>query len=208
MALIPKELIKAKTFGQLILVTGPTRSGKSDWAEALALKTQQPVLYIATSQTDPDDLEWQARIAAHRDRRPSDWMLWEVPQDLTTALSEAPRDHCILIDSLGTWLANTLEQSTDQWQQTQAALLEVLQQRSHQMIFVAEEVGWGVVPAYPAGRLFCDRLGELVRRIGVLADRVYLVTAGYALDIKQLGEPVPQDIKEHQALTDTFEPER
>lgn len=134
MALIPKELIKAKTFGQLILVTGPTRSGKSDWAEALALKTQQPVLYIATSQTDPDDLEWQARIAAHRDRRPSDWMLWEVPQDLTTALSEAPRDRCILIDSLGTWLANTLEQSTDQWQQTQAALLEVLQQRSHQMI--------------------------------------------------------------------------
>lgn len=203
-----QHTVNLENFSQLILVTGPTRSGKSDWAEALALKTQQPVLYIATSQINPDDLEWQARIAAHRDRRPSDWMLWEVPHDLTTALSEAPLDRCILIDSLGTWLANTLEQSTEQWQQTQSALLEVLQQSSHRMIVVAEEVGWGVVPAYAAGRLFCDRLGELVQRIGILADRVYLVTAGYALDIKYFGEPVSQDIKERQDIPNTLEIER
>ncbi len=206
--MITPETVNSENLGQLILVTGPTRSGKSDWAEALALKTQQPVLYIATSQINPEDLEWQARIAAHRDRRPSDWSLWEVPYDLAQALSEAPLNHCILIDSLGTWLANTLGQSAEQWQQTQTALLEVLQQRSHPMIFVAEEVGWGVVPAYPAGRLFCDRLGELIRRMGALADRVYLVTAGYALDIKQLGEPVPQDIKERQDIANTSEIER
>jgi adenosylcobinamide kinase / adenosylcobinamide-phosphate guanylyltransferase len=169
---------------------------------------QQPVLYIATSQINPEDLEWQARIAAHRDRRPSDWSLWEVPYDLTQALRAAPLDRCILIDSLGTWLANTLEQSAEQWQQTQTGLLEVLQQRSHPMIFVAEEVGWGVVPAYPAGRLFCDRLGELVRRMSALADRVYLVTAGYALDLKRWGEPVPQDIKERQDIANASEIER
>jgi adenosylcobinamide kinase / adenosylcobinamide-phosphate guanylyltransferase len=206
--LTAQEPLNSNNFSQLILVTGPTRSGKSDWAEALALKTQQPVLYIATSQINPEDLEWQTRIAAHRDRRPSDWTIWEVPYDLTMALREAPLDRCILIDSLGTWLANTLEQSTEQWQQTQSALLEVLQQRSHRMIFVAEEVGWGVVPAYPAGRLFCDRLGELVRRIGALADRVYLVTAGYALDIKRFGEPVSEDIKERQDISNTLEIER
>jgi adenosylcobinamide kinase / adenosylcobinamide-phosphate guanylyltransferase len=203
-----QDTVNSENFGQLILVTGPTRSGKSDWAEALALKAQQPVLYIATSQINPEDLEWQARIAAHRDRRPSNWMLWEVPYDLTTALSQAPLDRCILIDSLGTWLANTLEQSTEQWQQTQSALLEVLQQSSHRMIFVAEEVGWGVVPAYAAGRLFCDRLGELVRRIGALADRVYLVTAGYALDIKRFGEPISQDVKERQDIPNALEIER
>jgi adenosylcobinamide kinase / adenosylcobinamide-phosphate guanylyltransferase len=176
--------------GQIILVTGPTRSGKSDWAEQLATQTQKPILYIATAQTNPDDVEWQARIQAHRDRRPPHWTLQEVPQDLTTALAQAPHHGCILIDSLGTWVANTLEQSETEWQSTQTEFLNVLQACHCSMIFVAEEVGWGVVPAYRTGRLFCDRLGTLVRQIGILADQVYLVVAGYAIDIKQLGHPV------------------
>jgi adenosylcobinamide kinase / adenosylcobinamide-phosphate guanylyltransferase len=176
---------------RLILVTGPSRSGKSDWAEALATQSEQPVLYIATSINSPDDREWQARIQRHRDRRPAHWTLWEVPQVLSEAISQAPEQHCILIDSLGTWLANQLDQTTEQWQKTEAELLTTLQRSTQPIILVAEEVGWGVVPAYPAGRLFCDRLGTLSRRIGVLADRVYLVVTGYALDIKALGQAVP-----------------
>jgi adenosylcobinamide kinase/adenosylcobinamide-phosphate guanylyltransferase len=96
-----------------------------------------------------------------------------------------------LIDSLGTWIANELEQSDPQWQQTQAELLAILQTSSSSIIVVAEEVGWGVVPAYPAGRLFCDRLGALVRAVGAISDDVYLVTAGYAISLKQLGQLVP-----------------
>lgn len=176
---------------RLILTTGPSRSGKSDWAEALATQSGQPVLYIATALNSADDLEWQARIQRHRDRRPAHWKLWEVPHALSEAVSQAPEQHCILIDSLGTWLANQLDQTTEQWQQTEAEFLAALQHSPQQIILVAEEVGWGVVPAYPAGRLFCDRLGTLSRRIGALADRVYLVTAGYALDIKTLGQTVP-----------------
>jgi adenosylcobinamide kinase / adenosylcobinamide-phosphate guanylyltransferase len=56
--------------GRLILVTGPSRSGKSAWAEALATQSGQSVVYIATSINNPDDLEWQARVKAHCDRRP------------------------------------------------------------------------------------------------------------------------------------------
>jgi adenosylcobinamide kinase/adenosylcobinamide-phosphate guanylyltransferase len=55
---------------------------------------------------------------------------------------------------------------------------------------VGEEVGWGIVPAYPMGRSFRDRLGRLVREIGVIADHVYLVTGGYALDLTQFGTPI------------------
>jgi adenosylcobinamide kinase / adenosylcobinamide-phosphate guanylyltransferase len=176
--------------GRLILVTGPTRSGKSDWAEKLATQTQKPVIYMATAQLNPQDLEWQARIQAHRDRRPPDWVVQEVPHNLAAALEQTSPDCCILIDSLGTWLANELEQSAPQWQQTQTTFLNVLRNSTCSMIFVAEEVGWGIVPAYPAGRLFGDRLGNLVRQIALLVDRVYLVVAGYAVDIKQLGLPV------------------
>jgi adenosylcobinamide kinase / adenosylcobinamide-phosphate guanylyltransferase len=177
--------------GRLILVTGPSRSGKSAWAEALATQSGQPVVYIATSINNPDDLEWQARVKLHRDRRPPHWHLWEIPNALTEALTEAPPNHCILVDSLGTWLANQLEQTSEEWQQTEAALLEILHNSAARIILVSEEVGWGIVPAYPAGRLFRDRLGTLARHIGLLADQVYLVTAGYALDIKALGQPVP-----------------
>jgi adenosylcobinamide kinase / adenosylcobinamide-phosphate guanylyltransferase len=173
------------------LVTGPSRSGKSAWAEALAVQSDQPVVYIATSINNPDDFEWQTRVKLHRDRRPSHWQLREVPNALAEAIAETAPNHCILIDSLGTWLANQLELTSEEWQQTEATLLETLQNSAERIILVSEEVGWGVVPAYPAGRLFRDRLGTLARRIGVLADRVYLVTAGYAIDIKALGQPVP-----------------
>ncbi len=188
---MPDFFASSQTLGRLILVTGPSRSGKSAWAEALAAQSQQPVLYIATSINNPDDIEWQARIQMHCDRRPAHWQLQEVPNALSEAISETPSHHCILIDSLGTWLANQLEQSAEEWQQTEAALLETLQNSVQQIILVSEEVGWGVVPAYPAGRLFRDRLGTLARRIGACADQVYLVSAGYALDIKALGQPVP-----------------
>ncbi|MCC5625437.1 bifunctional adenosylcobinamide kinase/adenosylcobinamide-phosphate guanylyltransferase, partial [Nostoc sp. CHAB 5715] len=55
----------------------------------------------------------------------------------------------------------------------------------------AEEVGWGVVPAYPLGRAFRDRLGSLVRQLGVLSDTVYLVTGGHVLNLSILGYPLP-----------------
>lgn len=176
---------------RLIVVTGPTRSGKSDWAEYLAVQSHQPVQYLATALSNPEDQEWQARIKAHRDRRPPDWHILEVPYALAAAIAQAPPG-CLLIDALGTWVANGLEQPNDTWQHTEAELLDAFSHSSNLIIVVAEEVGWGVVPAYATGRLFRDRLGDLVRSVGAIADQVYLVTAGYAIDLKQHGESVPR----------------
>ena len=181
----------------LTLVTGPTRSGKSDWAETLAANSPLPVQYLATALELEGDLEWQARILAHRDRRPKDWTTVEVPFALAAAVGEAPRPCCILIDALGTWVANELEQSQETWQVTEASFLSAVQDSSNPVIVVAEEVGWGVVPAYAAGRLFRDRLGNLTRAVGALADRVYLVTAGYAVDLTAIGQAVPGRVKQH-----------
>ena len=180
----------------LILVTGPSRSGKSEWAEELAAQVGDPVIYIATSQLDPTDLEWQARVQRHRDRRPQDWITQAVPFNLAQAIHTAPIAHCLLVDSLGTWLTNCLDQSEEDWEKTTQSLLASLQSTSNTVILVAEETGWGVVPAYPLGRTFRDRLGHLTRQIGAIADTVYLVTAGYALNLSQLGTPL-KDISHH-----------
>jgi adenosylcobinamide kinase / adenosylcobinamide-phosphate guanylyltransferase len=150
----------------------------------------QLVLYIATAAQDATDVEWERRIQAHRERRPDHWLVWEIPQSLTMAIAQAPSDYCILVDSLGTWVANCLEQPANEWQETQTNLLTQLQTTPRSIIFVAEEVGWSMISPYPAGRLFCDRLGGLVRAMGVIADEVYLVVAGYALDLKHAGKPV------------------
>ena len=178
----------------LCLVTGPARSGKSEWAEALAMQSGKTVIYVATAQTDPNDLEWQARIERHRDRRPNDWQTIQEPTALATVIQQAQPDTCLLVDSLGTWLANLLEEDAIAWEQTQQTFLHSLAQTQSQVILVAEETGWGVVPAYPIGRTFRDRLGTLVRHIGAIADVVYLVTGGYVLNLRDLGRPLNQAI--------------
>lgn len=173
-----------------ILVTGPSRSGKSEWAEQLAQQSGKAVIYVATAHVEASDAEWQARIEQHQLRRPADWITWIVPIELSAAIQSAPSDHCLLIDSLGTWLTNLLEQDEVTWNTTIQTLLESLQQAPCTIILVAEETGWGVVPAYPLGRKFRDRLGSLTRQIGSIAHAVYLVTAGYALNLSQLGIPL------------------
>lgn len=179
----------------ITLITGPARSGKSEWAEQLvdqsAQASQKQIIYIATAKTDPDDAEWQARIAKHRQRRPPQWRCQEVPTDLDAAIKQfSSPSSCLLIDSLGTWLANLIEQDDTTWTKTQQALITALSQAPGDIILVAEETGWGVVPAYELGRTFRDRLGHLSRSVGAIATDVYLVTSGYALNLSTLGQRV------------------
>jgi adenosylcobinamide kinase / adenosylcobinamide-phosphate guanylyltransferase len=176
---------------QIILVTGPARSGKSEWAETLAVRSGKQVIYIATAIADRTDLEWQNRIEIHRSRRPAHWTTLEVPIDLPAAIRSADVSDCLLIDSIGTWTANTLEQTEEIWRQTQQEAIASLKSATADVILVAEETGWGVVPAYQSGRLFRDRLGNLARKIGAIADTVYLTTGGYALNLSELGTPLP-----------------
>lgn len=177
----------------ILLVTGPARSGKSEWAESLALAMEQQgksMVYVATSVIDPDDQEWQQRIDGHRRRRPDSWPCIEGPVDLAEVISMADAKTCLLIDSLGTWLANELDLDEGDWEVSLGNVVEAIATTSATLIFVSEEVGWGVVPAYPIGRTFRDRLGQLTRRIGAIATTVYLVTGGHVLNLSQLGNPL------------------
>lgn len=173
-------------------MTGPARSGKSEWAEHLAEQSDKVVIYIATAQEVADDVEWQARIKRHQQRRPATWKTQLVPVELTSAICMTESTNCVLVDSLGTWLANLLEQDEVQWEQTLKELLTSLINTPSDIILVSEETGWGVVPAYPIGRTFRDRLGRLTREIGAIATSTYLVTGGHVLNLSQLGSPLPK----------------
>jgi adenosylcobinamide kinase/adenosylcobinamide-phosphate guanylyltransferase len=184
-------LFKHYMMSKVILVTGAARSGKSEWAENLAINSQKTVVYIATARQNPDDLEWQQRIQKHQQRRPPDWITLSVPVELTATLAQSQPNTCLLVDSLGTWVANFLEDDDLDWENRIIEFLNILPLVEADIIFVAEETGWGVVPAYPLGRKFRDRLGALVRQLGRICEPVYLVVGGHVLNLSLLAVPLP-----------------
>jgi adenosylcobinamide kinase/adenosylcobinamide-phosphate guanylyltransferase len=189
------------------LVLGPVRSGKTSRALALALASGKRVVVAATAAVDPSDPEMVDRIARHRRERPADWLVVETASagapSLPTLVREASADVCVLVDALGTWLSAELlalgmeverdaVAALDALDARGAALVDALAVSAADVIIVAEETGWGIVPATPIGRLFRDAQGRLVRALAARAERVELVVAGYALDLRALGRPVEQ----------------
>lgn len=176
--------------GQLILVSGPSRGGKSRWAEHL-LVDAEVVTYVATSARRPDDKNWQRRLQLHRDRRPAHWTLLECEAELSLALEGIEPCSDVLIDSLGGFVAWHLDSSDQQWDHLVEGLLRQLSELTGVCVVVIEETGWGVVPATAVGGLFRDRLGALAQRLDGLASRSWLVLQGRAVDLHAFSCPVP-----------------
>src|SRR5471030_166026 len=89
------------------LVLGGARSGKSGYADRLAIESGKEVVYIATATAS--DVEMTARIAHHRAGRPSEWTTVEEPLALGNQLLRwSSPDRLILVDCLTLWLSNLL----------------------------------------------------------------------------------------------------
>jgi adenosyl cobinamide kinase/adenosyl cobinamide phosphate guanylyltransferase len=159
---------------RVTLVLGGTRSGKSELAERLAGRGEEPVTYVATGRaTDPD---MAARIAAHQARRPPSWSTVEAGTDLPSVLASLPG--LALVDSLGTWVAGFPDLDPDP-----SELCTALRERPADTIVVSEEVGLGVHAPTEAGRRFADHLGTLNRAVADIADDAILVVAGRPLPL-------------------------
>jgi len=168
-----------------VLVLGGARSGKSVHAELL-LRDEPAVDYVATAVRDPADDEWAERIIRHRQRRPAGWNTVETT-DLATVL--AADGTAVLVDSVTAWLSVVMERA-GVWTGEAGAqdLLSVEIDRAvgawaateRRVVAVTDEVGSGIVPDSPSGRLFRDALGLLNQRLAASADEVWLVTAGIA----------------------------
>ncbi|MBJ2242156.1 bifunctional adenosylcobinamide kinase/adenosylcobinamide-phosphate guanylyltransferase [Pseudomonas sp. MF6768] len=168
----------------LQLILGGARSGKSRLAEKLASDSALPVTYIATSQ--PLDGEMNARVALHRQRRPSQWGLIEEPLELARVLREnAAPGHCLLVDCLTLWLTNLLLLDDPQRLDVERdSLLDCLASLPGEIIFVSNETGLGVVPLGELTRRYVDEAGWLHQALAERCQRVVLTVAGLPLTLK------------------------
>jgi len=166
------------------LILGGVRSGKSGHAESLARASGKEVVYIATA-TAADD-EMAARIARHRSDRPGYWTTIEEPLALARVLTEeAAAGRCLIVDCLTLWLTNLLlDDDPDRLEREQAALLAALPGLPGRIILVSNETNLGVVPMDALSRRFCDTAGRLHQQLGQLCERVTLMVAGLALEVK------------------------
>lgn len=160
------------------LVLGGARAGKSAYAEALL----GGGLYIATAE--PGDAEMAARIAAHRAQRGAAWTTIEEPLDLPGVLRRHAGDaRAVLVDCLTLWLSNLMHQVRDIDGATDD-LIVALDTLGCEVVFVANEVGLGIVPDNALARRFRDAQGTLNRRVAARAARVVFMAAGLPLVLK------------------------
>jgi adenosylcobinamide kinase/adenosylcobinamide-phosphate guanylyltransferase len=173
------------------LLLGGARSGKSAEAES-CLAAHRSVTYVATGGSRDDDPEWAARVAAHRDRRPTSWTTVET-LDVEGVLRAAGEGDAVLVDCLALWLAGMLDAArtweTEPGTPARAealggvaretdALVHAVRDTRARAVLVSNEVGSGVVPEHASGRLYRDLLGRLNTRVAAVCDEVDLVVAG------------------------------
>ncbi len=181
-------------------LTGGARSGKSSYGEELAKQAAtepSDVLYIPTAQAYDDEM--QDRINKHRIRRPKLWKTLEAPTRFQ-GLEDDPdfqKRSVIMIDCLGVFVTNRMflknrdfdhitRQEVDQMegeiQQEIEHLLRIL--KGKEAFLVSNEVGMGLVPEYPLGRIFRDLLGRVNQKVAARADNVYFLVSGIPMCLK------------------------
>ncbi|MFF5171970.1 bifunctional adenosylcobinamide kinase/adenosylcobinamide-phosphate guanylyltransferase [Micromonospora sp. NPDC000089] len=172
-----------------VLVLGGTRSGKSEFAESLVVDAAT-VRYLATAaDADPEDAEWAARLAGHRERRPGSWTTEETAEDprrLADVIATAGPNETLLVDDLGGWVTVLLDpahQPADDVA-TIAELAEAVRASEARIVLVSPEVGLSLVPTTPLGRAFTDALGAANRAVADACDAVALVVAGQPVWLK------------------------
>jgi adenosylcobinamide kinase / adenosylcobinamide-phosphate guanylyltransferase len=169
---------------RLTLVLGGARSGKSRHAEALIESCAPAALYLATAQAF--DAEMAERIRRHRARRGARWTTREEPLDIAATLLDAARpQRPVLVDCLTLWLSNLLLAGRDV-EAAIAALLAALPHLGGPVVFVANEVGLGIVPDNALARAFRDHAGRLNQAVAAQAQRVVFLAAGLPLTLKDI----------------------
>lgn len=169
-----------------VLILGGARSGKTGFAERLAMRAGETPAYLATAAAL--DAEMRDRVRTHQQQRSKRFTTVEEPLDLTGALRRAAAGHdVILVDCLTLWITNLLGANrevagaVDQLIETLSGIEDA------RVLLVSNEVGLGIVPDNALARMFRDLAGAAHQRLAEICDDVYFVVAGLPMTLK--GEP-------------------
>ena len=178
---------------RIVLVTGGCRSGKSRHAQNMAENAGKKRLYIATAPVL--DEEMAERVAKHREMRQGrGWETCEESTDLAGSFHRAEGFDVILCDCLTLWVNNLLYFASQEDRSLEeeeivrqcAHVTEAAKANSAEVIFVTNEVGMGIVPAYKVSRQFRDLAGRCNQEVASVAEQVILMVSGLPIFLKGL----------------------
>ena len=172
---------------KIIFITGGTKSGKSEFAEHLAKKSNY-MTYIALSEKRNKDKKWDQKISIHRKRRPKNWKLIETTNLLNILNTEIGP---ILIDSIGGFVMESIYEEDKEWGSKLNTLIDLLIKRKSLTLIVGEQVGWSLVSEYKIGNVFIERIGELQKKITKISHENWLAINGRALKIDDISLEIP-----------------
>lgn len=172
---------------RIILITGGQRSGKSVFAEEMALNLSDNPVYIATAHIWDD--EFRKRVDRHKERRGKQWTNIEEEKLLGNILIY---NKVAVIDCLTLWCTNFYFAHSNE--ENEPNLDEILEEMKKEFdkftdqdatfIFVTNEIGSGGVSDNAVQRRFTDLLGWLNQYVASKADDVYLTVSGIRVKIK------------------------
>ena len=179
-----------------IFIIGGARSGKSHYAQEIALKSPPPVLFVATAEAG--DEEMRQRIENHRKSRPAAWDTLEVTTHIGSKIrQQAGKAQTVIIDCITLLVNNVFKQHGNLTDDTVDAsliekevvaeineLVDCINRVNAAFIIVSNELGLGLVPADRISRLYRDLLGKANQILARNVDEVYFLAAGIPLLIK------------------------
>lgn len=168
---------------QHVLILGGARSGKTSFAERLAMRMGERPAYLATAEAL--DNEMRERVSSHRRQREGRFETIEEPIALGDAILTASKVHdVILVDCLTLWLTNLLGAEQNVAGAVDELAVMLAQIKTTRVLLVSNEVGMGIVPDNPMARSFRDLAGSTHQRLADICADVYFVVAGLPLTLK------------------------
>ena len=167
---------------RIILITGGARSGKSSYAEKLALSLSPNPVYMATARVW--DEEFRQRVIRHQEDRGPEWTNLEEEKELSR---HDVSGRVVLIDCVTLWCTNFFFDLQGHVDSSLKAVKEEFNRFTAQdatFIFVTNEIGLGGTSENELQRKFTDLQGWMNQYIAAQADEVIMMVCGIPLKIK------------------------
>jgi adenosylcobinamide kinase/adenosylcobinamide-phosphate guanylyltransferase len=166
----------------IIFITGGARSGKSSYAQNLALSLSPHPVYVATAKNWGGDFD--DRIKRHQTDRGKEWTSFEVEKEVSKADIE---NKVCVIDCVTLWLTNFFIEYKNDIDKSLADFkneIDALNKMQGTFIIVSNEIGMGVHAETEIGRKFTDLQGWANQYTAAKADKVVLMISGIPVTIK------------------------